>query len=426
MTSMAPELVRGAHLPDPSTDPGHAAKVDGFLRAMVLVTIFGQRFALPAGSSLQVPLVQVLLLVLLVDGVTRGVLVFRTRMTIAYLVLIAALLGATLVHSLLGFDVHPTSVGYLVTLYLPMICKLSVDRPREYFERMLAYFVRVMTWLGAGGLALFLAQFGGVAYRDWLGLVVPAKFLQQGYNTSYGITFGSSIFRNNGVFFLEASFCSSFLAVAFLAALFLRERPWRLALFAVCMVSTVSGNGIVIVLVAIATMLLMGNIATLGRATLPLVAVMAVGAATPVGTALLARVTEGSRGNSSTSLRMIIPYQLFIPRILESGPLLLLGHGAGSIDDSIQRADLIYPLVPKMLYDYGAVITLGFLVFVFAALRSRQAWLPITVAMVVTWIYVGAGLLDTTQVSLLLLFAAWWPTTSAGDVPERAGPVPTS
>ncbi|MCW2818213.1 MAG: hypothetical protein JWR42_1000 [Marmoricola sp.] len=422
MTSLAPTLARAAHLPEPGDDPDHAAKVDGFLRRMVLVTILAQRFALPAGSSLQIPLMQVLLLVFLVDGITRGILVFRTRMTIAYLVLVAALLGVTLAHSLLGFDVHPTSVGYLVVLYLPMMCKLAVDRPRLHFERMVTFFVRVMTWLGAGGLALFLAQFAGLGYQDWLGLVVPSKFLQQGYNTSYGITFGSSIFRNNGVVFLEASFCSAFLAVAFLGALFLHEKPWRLALFAVCLVSTVSGNGIVVILVAVLTMLVTGNVKTLGRAAVPFAAVMAVGAATPVGAALLARVTEGSQSNSSTSLRMIVPYQLFLPRVAESGPLMLLGHGAGSIDDSIKRVDLIYPLIPKMLYDYGAPIAVGFLVFVLAAVRSRHAWRPITVAMLAIWIYVGAGLLDTTQVSMLLLFAAWWPTTGVEDDAPDAVP----
>jgi hypothetical protein len=414
----------------PVLDPArsdHEATVDAFLRRAVLVAIFAQRFALPGGGSLQVPLTQVLLLVLLVEGVSRGVLVFRTRLLLTYLGLVAFLVGVTLLHSVLGFDIHPTSVGYLVVLYLPMACKLNVARPRESFERMVGFYVRMMTWVSLAGLLLFVAQFGGIAYKDWFGVLVPASFVQQGYITSYGLTFGSDIFRNNCVVFLEASFYSGFVAVAFLGALLLREKPWRLALFGLCLVSTVSGTGVVVVLIATLVLAVGGSIGTIIRALVPMAAVLLIGATTPVGAALLERLTEGSRGNSSTSLRMVVPYQIFLPKVMDSGPLVWIGHGAGSTDDAVQMRDLIYPLVPKAMYDYGIPFTLVFLAFAFAAMGSNYAWPPITFGLVAIWVYVGAGLLATTQVAMMLLFAAWWPTTDdtneadgePPDVPER-------
>lgn len=419
----------------PETD-AHRAAVTGFLRRAVLMTIFAQRFALPGGAALQLPLTQVLMIALTVEGLWRGILVVRTRLTLAYLGLAAYLFAVTLVHSLLGFGAHPTSVAYLLVLYVPMVCKLNVQRPRGYFTHMMRFYVQVMTWVSIVGLALFLAQFVGVPYRDWFALVVPPELIQQDYVTSYGLTYGSDIFRNNAVIFLEASFYSAFAAVAFLGALLLHERPWRLVLFAVCLFSSASGTGMVVIGVAIIVLLLQGSVAATARAVVPFAAVLVLGASTPVGAVLLGRLTEGSSSNSSTYFRMVLPYEMFLPKIVESGPLLLIGHGAGTIDDVVQIRDLIYPLVPKSLYDYGLFFTVAFLAFAAAALRSRYAWPPLTIGLVAIWVYVGAGLLATVQVGLMLVFAAWWPTTDPAvpspddrsdeplqpSTPTRAGP----
>jgi hypothetical protein len=95
-----------------------------------------------------------------------------------------------------------------------------------------------------------LAQvFGLWAYEDYLKTFVPAQFLAQGYNTSFPMEYGSSIVKANAFVFLEPSFLSQFLALALVVGVIVRVRSWQLLVLALGMASTLSGTGILLLVV---------------------------------------------------------------------------------------------------------------------------------------------------------------------------------
>jgi hypothetical protein len=417
MSLTTPQGLRSATF-TPAEAREQNADVHRFVCVVITVMVLGQRLALPAGGALQVPLTEAALLAMVGYAVVRGILVFHAPMTVIYLALVGVSAAATLAQAFYGLEPHTSSLVFLWILYAPVCLKLWVPDPRAVFDSVLGYFVRMMTWVGGAGLVLFAAQFGGLAYRDWLAAVIPTKLLISGYVTTYPIYFGSSIYRNNGVLFLEASSYSFWVGVAFVICVYRRERPWRLVLFAAALVSAESGNGLAVVAVALATLLVTGKSRSFIRTLLPIGIVLAIGAATPVGSGLVGRFTESGNSESSTSMRMIVPYQIFMPKIADSGPLLLFGHGAGSTNDAVKIVNLIYPMVPKILYDFGVPFALVFFALIFGAAATRVPWLPLTLALYVSYVWVNGGVLSALEVATMLVFVWWWPP----DRPHGAAP----
>ena len=218
---------------------------EAFAKVLVLGIVVSQRLALPLGSSGQVPLVVLLSLAALIVGWRNGLLRLDTNRARLYLLSVASAALASLVQIAFGLQVSWLAIVFFILLYLPacfMFANLSLASQRA----VLWFFVRLMSFIALTGLAAFVAQFLGYPYEDLLGRVIPERFLQTGYVTSYPIYFGSAIYRANGLIFLEPSFFSLFCGLALLVLLYLRRRSVHMLVLTVALIAAVSGNGFVV------------------------------------------------------------------------------------------------------------------------------------------------------------------------------------
>jgi hypothetical protein len=142
-------------------------------------------------------------------------------------------------------------------------------------------------------------------------------------------------------------------------------------------------------------------------AALGLVAVLAFG----LGPTLLARVTEVENGDSSASLRFVQPYSLFA-RELTGDPLaLLLGRGAGAADSyvaTVRAADLQAPVLTKILFEYGLVVTLPLLALLCSLFFARVPTWVLGVGLALVYWGVNASLLVPLLPFTLFTFLTLW------------------
>jgi hypothetical protein len=404
----------------------------GYLTCLILILVLSQRFALPVGGT-QIPAVVPLMCGAVLWGVLRGYLRWdrsRVLLGLAALLLIAGL--ATVAHAR-GYPVSPLSVALLCSIYV--VALVVPDRiGRGAVTAALGTFSTLMTFCATVGVALFAAQYVGLAYRDWFTAIVPEPFVQSGFVTAYPIAYLSPIYRSNGVIFLEASFYSLFLALGLLVTLYLGRSVFASAMLACAMIVTLSGNGMVVLLPGILAMLLHPRYRRqLVKLLIPVALALALASATPLGATFISRTTEVQQANSSTSLRLVQPYLRLLPPATESVEDLLLGHGPGSSDLYYEQnlppevvVGLLTPFFPKALYEYGAfgvlLISAFLLQIFFDGPRRRPPWL---VGLLLVYLLVNAALLQPTLAYLTILFLGLLRPTDPDDLPD-AGARPTS
>ncbi|WP_299038898.1 hypothetical protein [uncultured Pseudokineococcus sp.] len=394
----------------PAPQEGVARRSPGALRpdhlvlaALLAVTLL-QRLAVPAGGD-QVPLVLPVVLGLLLVGLATGLVDLDPVTTRLYAVGVGALVVLTAVSWARGQAPSLTSLLFAVAIYA-----VAVVRPRlgrAGVERVLDRFAAVMVVAAVVGLAQTSGQYLGVPYRDWLAEVVPEPFLQQGYNTADPVAYGASLYRANGVVFLEPSFYATFLAVALLVVLRRGRGVVAAALLAAALVPTLAGNGVVVAGLGILVLALGPGRRRLGLLVLPAVGALAIAVVTPVGELFLRRATEISSPGTSSSLRLVEPYTVVVPAYLEAPGGLLLGNGAGSVTEVAGApgvgVGLLTPILPKLLFEYGLVGAVLFLLFVLHVLAAGWRDAPWVPGLVVSYLVLNAALLQVVLALLTIL-----------------------
>jgi hypothetical protein len=338
-----------------------------------------QRIAVP---GTQLPLLVPLVYVAVAIGLHRRVLSFDVARLRLFLVAAVLVVVSTLTATLRGLAPSLSSALLVLGVYACGTLVLTAPSWAGY-RALLGGYVRVMTGFATLGVLLFAAQWVGLAYHDWLGAVLPDRMLLSGYYTTNPIVYGSPYQRANGLVFLEPSFFSLFCGLGLAAGLYLRIGLIPLGILAAGLVTSVSGNGMVLAVTAVGVLLVTRQWRALRPLAVPAIVVAIALVAFGLGPILLTRITEVARSDSSASMRFVQPYGLFTDRVLESVSTLLIGQGAGAADTvaTTVRADLVAPIIPKVVYEYGLVTA----VLLLATLVSM------TLSRVPTWV-VGAGL----------------------------------
>lgn len=385
--------------------------------ALVLAVVLLQRFVVPLGGQGEVPLLVPLALGVAVVAAMAGVL--RLDLERAGLVLLAV--GVCAFTGLLSLvegkpDTSLLSLLYLLVVYLPLAFVLA--RPsRQVLDRSLRFVGSLGAVVGAVAAVQLLSQPLGLRYSDVLADVVPDPFITDSFNTSYPIVYNWSVFKSNAYVFLEPSFCSQFLGIAFVVLLWQGRRGWPLLLVAAGLVSTVAGTGMVVVAVGCAVLVLQRGLGVLKPLLVPLVLVVGVVAATPLGGVLLERATEPGDPDSSASLRFVTPFEVIGGAWLADVPTAVLGAGPGASERLAVRVAgstaLQQPVPLKLLYDYGALATVYFLAGMMWVLLFRAPVLPLAAGMLMSWLILNSALLLPAVVVLL-----WTLTSLLSSVPD--------
>lgn len=386
--------------------------------AFVGIFLF-QRLAIPGLSiSVTVPL----LLAWCLAGLLAGVLEFDGKRLTLWLVS-AGVAGLLIPVQVLTVNMPIISINSWLlwnVTWFPLVLRFTSRTPEAYLSA-----AKGVAWAGAGisGLSiLFIGlQVVGVAYRDLVAELVPRALQLDGFVISYPIAWGSPIYKSNAWLALEPSFLSFMLGVAIVCAIMTQRNTLLVLWLGAGLLCTTAGSGIAVVGVYVAGVILRGR----GRLLVRYLALGVIGAvisgATVLGEAVLDRVSEVGDERSSTSLRMLEPYQHLIPSWLADPARTLVGGGPGSsqrVVDDLGILGLLVPTPAKVLYDYGLIGGLLLLaVIVVAFLRSPAPELAFSLAFSMLTLQGSAQPLVGLCLVVITLFA---PVTLHARPPGRA------
>lgn len=377
------------------------------LVAIVGATVFLQRFAVPFGTE-QVPAAFVIDYLIFLTLLCRGRLVVNTGLF--------ALFMATMAFMTIPLIVSATkaslmSFAELLSIYALYIFKLKY--PAGCFRRVSNAFLDIMALCSIFGIAQFVLQFAlNPDYVFPLDTFTPDTFLLDGYNVIIPLEYLSSTLKSNGVFFLEPSFYSQFLAVAAILELMGPQRFSRLVLYAAAMVLSYSGTGLMLLFLFLPWTLMRRSSAGLLVTGVVLVAALVSLSGAIDLSALTDRVGEFSSTDSSAFARFISPFFMFRDFVLVSPGKLLFGLGPGAIE-GVERATtrLDYlshdPTWIKMAAEYGLIASTLFFTYIVAAFFQGSRDRLLAAALLFFYLFLGGYLLNGFINCLFMALLVW-------------------
>lgn len=282
--------------------------------------------------------------------------------TLAALVLPQLLQAGTFSHQ---------SLMMLAVLHIPYV--LVVTRGHELALRVLKFFLHIATLLAVLAIAqYFLQGYIGLALLYPIDNLVPQRFVVQGFNAMGTIAYQATQVRATGVFMLEPSFLTQFLAVAIIGEALTSKRLWRLGLYGAGILVAHAGTGMLILLVCMPFVVI-----TRRRWDLVLLGAVGVAVLLAFGDVLnlekiTNRASEFSDPNSSGFARFVGGFYMFEQMLWPNVARALFGYGAGSFMEythlfTNEVADM--PMT-KMIFEFGLVGAAVYFSFIASCLFS--------------------------------------------------------
>jgi hypothetical protein len=427
--------------PDPAIRPaaGGSIRAEYLLKsaiifAMLALTVL-DRFGLRVTGGGSVPIGLMAMYGLAFAMVLSGAARLNPQGALAYLVVITTAGLSLMINAASAPSpfVSKMSFLFLLALYAPFAVSLHREAvsPRLWRWTMDLY-VFFALLIALAGIVQYFVQF--VFHPSWLfdyTPLIPERLrATSGFNTAYMVQdAGGNWVKSNGFFMREPSIFSVVMAFGLLSELYLARRKWVMATFAMALVLSYSGSGLLA--------LITGMVFPLGRRTVTRIlglTAFAVALFLFLGDALnlsytLNRLDEFSVRNSSAYCRFIYPTVATFQQIDSSPWTTLVGHGPGSME----RMGADCPLggqttYAKALFEYGLVGVLAFGFLVVGALNRSAAPIRIRVAAGAAWLLLGGNLLDGLYLLFIYILSAMWPEgflrrvspESAASQPERS------
>lgn len=391
------------------------------LTAIIFGCVFLQRLAVPVGA------IQLSLSFLIGYGglaylLLRGRIALSFPLCIFFFVVMAAL-TMSILHS--GSSASLMSFFYLFSIYSLYLFKIRGDG-QAASEEIQNLYQRFMLIAAAGGIAQFCLQFVlPFELLFPLETFVPPQFLfGEIYNVIIPLTYGSPIIKSNGFIFLEPSFFSQFLALAFILELMGRQRASRLALLAGGLLVAYSGTGLLLIALFLPYLMLRrGNLYLLlfGLGALIILGFSATALNLDI---FLGRVGEFNSPESSGFARFVSPFYLFRDFMGTAGAFLL-GLGPGSIEEVMREASYRGyvshdPTWIKAVLEYGVIAGLLLLAYVVAAFFAGSRSKVLSAVLLCLFLFLGGYLLNPIMHFLFAALLAWSNADTAAVQATRA------
>jgi hypothetical protein len=331
-----------------------------WIKLVVIFLTFGQRFVLTAGSF-QIPMVMPVLYF------SIFILFFKhkVKLDIAKLILFSISICLLALSIVLSDSAYPSfSYLYLIFIYFPLI---FVFKDMNTYLPTLRYFQKIMIIITVVGIIQFSLPFFNIWYNDIFGFI-PSNFVQSGYNTYYPIEYGSKILKSNGIFLLEPSFFSQFLAICIILELIYFKNYFRVLVYFIGILVTFSGTGIIILLSSLTIFLFKQKMKHKLVLLSILIILIIIVVNSPYGQIILNRLSEfNTNANSSANYRFLAPFLAIVNVGVVNKMVYFYGLGAGMADRvNIPFIPLgtNYSVIPKLIIEYGVLGSVGFLSFV--------------------------------------------------------------
>lgn len=364
---------------------------------LFVAMVFAQKIGPPAaGSHVE--------LILILTYAVLGVLVLRQAVMISAtrLCLLALLLAAMALSNWMS-QTHwaLTATMIVLALYCPFILVLPISRAS--YLRILNSFQLAMLVVCAIVAAQQAVQFT-IGHQYWpdLNKLVPSALLVPQYNYLRETSYGSGTFMANGIFFLEPSICSQFLAMAIVVEIALFRRL-RLIAYAAGLLLTLAGSGLFVLALSLPFVIFRLGKRFLPYALLALAVMMPIAQGVGWVDQIAARADEFTHPASSGYIRYTQPLTGMIDRLTSHPDQLFAGTGAGStsIDTGHNSLGLT-----KLVNEYGLLVGLAFYAFIFACIFGGAPSLAIAWGVFVYYSIGGGGLSVAVYALPLLFFAS--------------------
>jgi hypothetical protein len=372
---------------------------------LLLGATFGQRFGVPFGAS-QIPISAFLAYGALYLLLTSG----RARINAAALILYAAVVAALVVTLFFGKVFFSTfSFFYLLLLYFVYL--FSIDVTRAEYLGYLKIFQNLMIGLAIIALAQFVEQ---LTLHTTMSLfdLVPENYQVAGYNTRPTLFYGSTFYKANADFFLEPSFLSQYMAVAIIVEILFFGSWKRIALYGAAIFASFSGTGMVLLLLfAVATVIRSRRWAMLYP--LPfLVALLIVFQDNQFVTAIVGRLGEFDDTNTSAFMRFIGPNEVLTAILGPDFGAFLVGRGPGFVEElnrGALGAPVNFPVIHKMLLEYGIIGTLPFMAFIVTRFFAGSRSTLLSAAALLMYLVLSGSLLQPHTIYLFYVLVILMP-----------------
>ncbi|MCB8878173.1 hypothetical protein [Acidisoma silvae] len=293
------------------------------------------------------------------------------------------------------------AVFIFLLIYTTLI--FQVDVSRKLALRCFNIFQRGMLAIAVVIIAQQAMQFS-IGNRYWPNLdsILPSGLLIHGYAYLRPYSWNSPFLTPNGVFFLEPSIASEYLAIAFTAELIWFRKTWRLAILAGGLVAGMAGTGLAVIALVSPVLLFKLDRKLLKLAScigLPLLVVAGLNGAF---SHLLDRSTELSSSNSSGYARLVIPFDETWS-LIANPSFLLVGDGPGTSpkgDNQVQ-----WP-ANKLIYEYGLVTAVIFHIFLLWSVLGSPASRTMALVVLIPHLFFGGGIVAHSSVMTLVLFGS--------------------
>lgn len=336
-------------------------------------------------------------------GVSYGVLIvlFLMRAVVIDTTFLVFFMVVTAIASLSIFW-WPAEASLKSYLYLLAIYGLYMLRFRDRaysFDLAKNIFLACMLVAAVCGIAQFLGQFVLGYERVFPLEMLPKSILAENYNVIIPLSYGASMIKSNGIFFLEPSFFSQFLAIALVIELLGRQRPIRSAIYVIAMLLSYSGTGLI-------TAAIFGPFALMRRVNVPIILgglLVAIIVGLSMGVleldTIFGRTGEFTSPESSGFARFISPFYLIRDFLLPSPDNFLFGMGPGTIQAALDKASFhAYlahdPTWIKVIFEYGLIGGIAMLIYVFSASYTGSRDRLMTTMLLLSWLFLGGYLLN--------------------------------
>jgi hypothetical protein len=326
------------------------------------------KFGIPGYASLGIGIALPVIAAALAIGILNNCVRLDPRRLGFYCITVAVLVLPQLLQA---GTFSQQSLMMLAALHIPYV--MVVTRGHELATRALKFFLHVATVLAALAIVQYFLQ----GYIDQALLypidnLVPPEFVVQGFNAQGTIHYASTQVRATGVFMLEPSFLTQFLAVAIIAETLTSSKLWRLGLYGAGILVAHAGTGMLILLIVM-------PFVVITRRRWDLVLLGALGAAIVIAFGevlnldmITSRTSEFSDPNSSGFARFVGGFYMFNEMLWPNLGRALFGYGAGSFMEythlfTTEVADM--PMT-KMIFEFGIIGAAVYFSFIASCLFS--------------------------------------------------------
>lgn len=345
------------------------------------------KFGIPGYASLGIGVAMPLMMLVLAFGVLNDSVRIEPRRLSFYCITLAVLILPQLLQAGL-FSLN--SLMMLAVLHIPYV--LVVKRGADLAPKVLNFFLHIARLLAVLAIAqYFLQGIVDTALLYPIDNLLPQEFVVQGFNAQGTINYHSSQIRATGMFMLEPSFLTQFLAVAIVAESVTTRRLWPLGLYTVGILMAHAGTGILILLICMPFVVIIHrrwDLLVLGA--LGIAVIFAFGELLNLNF-ITSRAGEFDDPNSSGFARFVGGFYMFDQMLWPDLTRALFGYGAGSFMDYVHLFNIEVADMPmtKMIFEFGLVGALTYFAFIASSLFASPLPRMLSVAIALTFLLNG-------------------------------------